>query len=184
MKNILLFCVISIIPFLNHSAYATVTNAHDFSFISIDNKTPIHLKDYKGKVILVVNTASLCGFTKQYDALQKLYDTYGQDKLIVLAVPSNDFGQQEPEDETKIKNFCTTNFNITFPITKKYSVIGKSVHDFYQWAGKLSGFMGRPKWNFHKYLIGKNGQYIDWFSSTTEPNDKKVISAIEKALKE
>ena len=154
------------------------------TFPRLQDEAPQNLCQYQGKVVLVVNTASFCGFTSQYEGLEKLYAKYKDRGLVVLGFPSNDFGQQEPEDETKIKNFCTTNFNITFPMTKKYSVIGKSAHDFYQWAGKLSGFMGRPKWNFHKYLIGKNGQYIDWFSSTTEPNDKKVISAIEKALKD
>lgn len=159
-------------------------NAYDFSFASIDGQgKKISLSDFKGKVVLVVNTASMCGFTKQYDGLQKLYEKYQDKGLVVLGVPSNDFGGQEPEKEGKIKEFCSMRFGITFPMTAKEPVKGKDAHPFYVWAGKQAGLFGRPKWNFHKYLIGKNGEFIDWFSSATEPTDAKIETAVEKALR-
>ena len=156
-------------------------SAYDFSFTSIDGE-PLPLSSLKGKVLLVVNTASRCGFTKQYDGLEKLYDTYKERGLVVLGVPSNDFGGQEPGSEAEIKEFCALTFNVSFPMTSKNVVSGDKAHPFYQWAGAQAGMLGRPKWNFHKYLIGADGNFITWFASTTGPEADKLKSAIEAAL--
>lgn len=165
------------------SSHAQET-AYAFTFPKIGaDDQEIKLDQFKGQVVLVVNTASRCGFTKQYAGLQELYDTYKDRGFVVLGVPSNDFGQQEPDSEQKIKEFCAFRFGITFPMTGKVHVKGKQAHPFYRWAKDQAGFMGSPKWNFHKYLIGKDGRLIDSFSSLTEPNDKKLVQAIENALK-
>jgi glutathione peroxidase len=145
----------------------TPINAHAFSFTAIDGQRELRLGDYAGKYILIVNTASLCGFTKQYKWLQEFY-SQNQDRLVVLGVPSNDFGDQEPDDEKAIKNFCEVNFRITFPMTQKYAVTGDDAHPFYVWAAaQFSNPLAKPRWNFHKYLIGPDGNLVDWFSSAT-----------------
>ncbi len=162
------------------NAMAHKTNAYDFSFPALNGEGEIKLSDYKGYIVLIVNTASMCGFTKQYADLQKLYDTSKEKKFIILGIPSNDFGSQEPESENKIKHFCKVSFGINFPMTGKLSVTGKNAHPFYQWAAGELSIIATPKWNFHKYLINRDGQLVDWFSSATSPMDKKIISAIEK----
>ena len=128
----------------------------------------------KKKSILIVNVASNCGFTKQYEDLQKLYDLYKSNGLIVLGVPSNQFGNQEPGSEKEIKNFCETNFNITFPMTSKYDVKGDKAHPVYLWAKESYGNSAIPKWNFHKILIDKNGKIQDTFASFTNPMSNKI----------
>ena len=153
-------------------------NAYDFSFNSLVGHEPIPLIAYRGKVILVVNTASQCGFTKQYAGLEKLYKTYKEQGLVIIGVPSNDFGKQEPGSPDEIAAF----YGVTFPITAKEVVKGKSAHPFYQWAKKKLGFGTAPKWNFHKYLISREGELIDYFNSMTAPDSKKIVDAIEKAL--
>jgi glutathione peroxidase len=159
-------------------------NAYDFSFTSIDGESQINLSEYKGKTILVVNTASLCGFTYQYDGLQSLYDNYGDDGLVVLGIPANDFSQQEPGQENEIKEFCETNFNITFPMTSKEIVKGKGSHPFFDWTRDELGFLdGVPRWNFHKIIIDKNGNAIGGYTPLTKPSSKRFIKVIEKALK-
>lgn len=162
---------------------ASAETAHDFSFTSIDG-TPLPLSQFSGKAVLVVNTASACGFTPQYDDLQTLYDDYKDQGLVVLGVPSNDFGGQEPLLADGIKNFCEVNFNITFPLTDKASVRGDDAHPFYQWAAQELGALGKPRWNFHKYLIDPNGMLVQWFATPTSPTSSKVKSAVEKALKD
>lgn len=157
------------------------TTAFDFIFEDIDGEE-LPLSKFTGKTVMVVNTASYCGFTKQYDALQAVWAKYRDRGLIVLGVPSNDFGQQEPGTEKEIKEFCEVNFNINFPMTQKEVVSGKNAHPFYQWARKELGFVAAPKWNFHKYLIDGNGKLVDWFATTTKPDAPKVIAAIEKSL--
>lgn len=164
-------------------AAAAATTAHDFSFTSIDG-TALPLSDFAGKAVLVVNTASKCGFTSQYDGLQALWETYRDRGLVVLGVPSNDFGSQEPGDESQIKEFCTVNFNISFPMTAKERVVGGGAHPFYTWAREQVGFVGSPKWNFHKYLIGPDGSVVGWFSSMTGPDSSRLVAAVEKALPE
>jgi glutathione peroxidase len=153
----------------------------DFSFDDINNKK-LELSIYKDKTILLVNVASNCGFTKQYSDLQNLYEKYKNKGLIVLGVPSNQFGAQEPGSNTEIKDFCEVNFNITFPLTSKYDVKGENAHPVYLWAKENYGSSAAPKWNFHKILINKDGKIIDTFSSFVNPMSKKIISQIEKNL--
>jgi glutathione peroxidase len=131
---------------------------------------------------MVVNTASECGFTPQYENMENLWQEYKEKGLVIIAVPSNDFGGQEPGTEAQICEFVEKNFNVTFPITKKYSVKGDNAHPFYKWANQESSFMGTPKWNFHKYLIDKEGNYADYYSSTTKPDSNKVKKRIEELL--
>nr|WP_245689328.1 glutathione peroxidase [Roseospirillum parvum] len=158
-----------------------MTTAHDFSFTTIDGQ-PLPLKDFAGKTVLVVNTASRCGFTPQYEGLQSLWETYRERGLVVLGVPSNDFAGQEPGSEAEIKEFCTVNFSINFPMTEKVSVKGDAAHPFYAWARQQGGFLSAPKWNFHKYLIGPDGRLVDWFSSMTKPDAAKLRAAVERSL--
>ena len=140
-------------------------SAHNFTFDSAkQGQQAINLADYKDKVILVVNTASKCGFTNQYENMQNLHEQYADKGVVVIAVPSNDFGSQEPGSEAQICDFVEKQFNVTFPITAKYEVTGDSAHPFYKWARGHAGFIGSPKWNFHKYLIDKDGGFADWYS--------------------
>lgn len=162
-------------------AMAQANTAHQFSFTSIDG-TQLALSDFAGKLLLVVNTASRCGFTPQYDQLQALWQNYRDQGLVVLGVPSNDFGRQELDSSAAIKEFCSVNFAIDFPMTESSRVKGDAAHPFYLWATEQAGRGGRPRWNFHKYLIGPDGQLIDWFSSMTGPDSDKIIRAIEAHL--
>ena len=158
-------------------------NAYSYSFKDINEEDVINLSDYKGKTLVVVNTASLCGFTYQYDGLQKLYDDYKDQGLVVLGVPSNDFGNQESGTNSEVKEFCESTFNITFPLTEKNVVKGKDAHPFFKWSKKELGFIGGvPRWNFHKIIIGKDGKAIAGYTALTRPSSKKFISEIEKAL--
>ena len=166
--------------FLNNSK-ADSKSFYDLSINSIDGNE-IKFSNFKDKSILIVNVASNCGFTKQYEDLQKLYDLYKSNGLIVLGVPSNQFGNQEPGSEKEIKNFCETNFNITFPMTSKYDVKGDKAHPVYLWAKESYGNSAIPKWNFHKILIDKNGKIQDTFASFTNPMSNKIKKEIEKIL--
>ena len=149
----------------------------DLSINSIDNEM-INLSEYKGKIVLLVNVASKCGFTKQYTDLQILHDKYKEKGFVVIGVPSNQFGGQEPGSNEEIKNFCETNFNITFPITDKFDVKGENAHGLYKWAKENHGNSTVPKWNFHKILINKEGKIQDTFSSFTTPLSDKIIKLI------
>ena len=153
---------------------------YDFKIQSISGEK-IDFKDYNKKVILVVNTASYCGFTKQYDEMQELWDTYKSKGLIVLGVPSNSFNQ-EKKVNSEVKKFCEVNFNITFPLSEITDVKGENAHDLFKWAKKNHGSSAVPKWNFHKILINKDGRVEDTFSSFTKPTSKKLINKIEKIL--
>ena len=155
--------------------------AYDFNFNDLDG-SPLNLAEYKGKVIIVVNVASQCGFTKQYEDMQKVWEKYQVKGVIMLGVPSNDFGSQEPGSNEEIKDFCEAKFGINFPMTEKVSVKGENAHPFYLWAKKNHGKSAIPKWNFHKIIIGKNGKVIDTFASITNPSSKKFIIALEEAL--
>ena len=156
------------------------SNAYDYEFTSIDGDT-IKLSDYKGKVIVVVNVASRCGYTPQYEGLQSLWSNYKNKDLIVLGVPTNNF-RQEPGSNKEIKDFCESNFGITFPMTEKISVIGNNSHPFYKWAKKDFGIGAIPKWNFHKIIIGKDGKVVDTFSSITKPSSKKFLKIIKELI--
>ncbi len=156
-------------------------NAHQFEFISIDGRS-IKMSDYRGKVVMVVNTASHCGFTEQYKALQSLYDEYKNKGFVVLGVPSADFGGQEFHNEKKVQSFTKEKYAINFPMAGISFVKGSNAHPFYKWAAKQGGFLSGPKWNFHKYIIGKKGEFVDGFGSTTSPISKKVKKVIEAEL--
>ena len=155
--------------------------ATDFSFKGLEGKN-INLANYKGKVILVVNVASRCGFTNQYEGLQSLWEKYKNNDLVVIGVPSNNF-RQEPGTNKDIKDFCETTFGINFPVTEKLNVVGANAHPFFIWAVKNYGSGAIPRWNFHKIIIGKNGKVADTFTSITKPSSKRFISLIEKELK-
>ena len=155
--------------------------AHDFHFKGIDGGL-IKLSEYKNKVIVVVNVASRCGFTKQYNALQELWVNYKEKNLIVIGVPTNDF-KQEPGSNSDIKKFCESNFNIDFPMTEKINVLGEDSHPFFKWAKENYGNGAVPKWNFHKIIIGKDGKVADTFASITKPSSKKFVNFIEKQIK-
>ena len=154
--------------------------AYDFEFNSIDGDL-IKLSQYKDKVIVVVNVASRCGYTPQYEDLQRLWTEYKSKNLVVLGIPTNNF-RQEPGNNKEIKDFCETNFGITFPMTEKTNVIGGNSHPFYKWARKDYGIGAIPKWNFHKIIIGKDGKVAETFSSITKPSSIKFIKIIEDLI--
>ena len=154
---------------------------YDFEFNGIDGNK-IELSNFKNKVLVIVNVASRCGYTPQYEDLQILWSNYKNKNLIVIGVPTNNF-KQEPGNNKEIKNFCETNFGINFPMTEKTNVIGKDAHPFYKWAKKNHGIGAIPKWNFHKIVIGKNGKVVDTFASFTKPTSDKFLNLIEKEIK-
>lgn len=166
--------------FVSNAAMAETT-AHDFSLTGIDGK-PMPLSQFKGHPVLVVNTASECGYTPQYEDLEKLWLAYKDKGLVIIGVPSNDFGGQEPGTAAEIATFCKLNYGVTFPLSEKMVVKGDKADPFYKWAGEQAGALGRPKWNFHKYLIGADGRFIDWFSTPTKPMSPKITAAVDKAL--
>ena len=153
---------------------------YDFKIESITGEV-IDLNEFKNKVVLITNTASYCGFTKQYSDLQKLWQKYKEEGLIVLGVPSNSFNQ-EKSNEKDVKDFCEVNFNINFPMTKITEVKGEDAHEIFKWAKKNYGKSAVPKWNFHKILINKKGKVEDTFASFTNPMSNKITSKIESLL--
>jgi len=153
---------------------------YDFKIESITGEI-INFSEYKDKVILIVNTASYCGFTRQYSELQELWDKYKSKGLIVLGVPSNSFNQEKKSD-SEVKEFCNVNFNINFPLSAITDVKGKNAHDLFIWAEKSYGKSAIPKWNFHKILINKEGKIEDTFASFTKPMSKKLLNKIESIL--
>ncbi|MEM6681044.1 MAG: glutathione peroxidase [Pseudomonadota bacterium] len=159
----------------------TGSNAYDFSFTSIDGDE-LPLSQFEGKAVLVVNTASRCGFTPQYAGLQELYDSRSKDGIVVLGVPSGDFAGQELATEGEIKEFCEVQFGINFPMTEKSVVKGKDAHPFYQWAAQEFGRAAVPGWNFHKIVIAADGTVSAAFPSGTTPSDAKLNKALDEAL--
>tara|TARA_B100001059_G_scaffold233050_1_gene272226 strand:- start:11 stop:520 length:510 start_codon:yes stop_codon:yes gene_type:complete len=153
---------------------------YDFEIKSISGNI-INLEAYKNKVVLMVNTASYCGFTKQYSDLQILWDKYRSDGLVVLGIPSNSFNQ-EKNDDKEVKKFCEVDFNINFPLTTITKVKGDDAHDIFKWAKENYGKEAIPKWNFHKILINKEGKIEKTFSSFTNPMSKKITKKIEEIL--
>lgn len=158
-----------------------MSSAYDYSFDRIDGG-PLPMTAFKDKVVLVVNTASKCGLTPQYDGLEKLYSDYKDKGLVVLGVPCNQFMGQEPGTEAEIQTFCSTTFGIDFPMTAKVEVKEAGRHPFYAWAEQELGEPAVPVWNFHKILVGKNGEALQAFGPRTEPHDEGLIKAIEAAL--
>ena len=161
---------------------AAAATAHDFSFTSIDGGD-LRLSEYKGKVVLLVNTASMCGFTGQYEGLQSLWSHYKDRGLVVLGVPSDDFGGQELDTAEEVKSFCTLNYGIDFPMAEIAVVKGPNAHPYYKWIADVHGRLASPRWNFHKHVIDADGNLVDWFASTTSPNSDRLRNAIEAALK-
>ena len=163
---------------LGAAPMAAADTAHDFSFTSIEGN-PMAMSDFAGKAVLVVNTASRCGYTPQYRGLQSLWEAYEEKGLVVLGVPSNDFGGQEPGTEAQIQEFCEVEFGVNFPMTEKYEVKGSDAHPFYQWAANLEG---EPRWNFHKYLIAPDGKMVESFPSGDDPMGSKIRTAVDQLL--
>lgn len=158
-----------------------MTNAWDFEFTAIDGQ-PLPLTTFKDRPVLVVNVASKCGLTPQYDGLEKLYAEYRDQGLVVLGVPCNQFMGQEPGSEVEIQEFCRTNFGVDFPMTAKVDVKGDTAHPFYKWAVEAVGEPAEPVWNFHKLLVGKDGTLINVFGPRTDPLDPEIKAAVEQAL--
>ena len=150
------------------------------TFNRLQDDAPQNLCQYAGKVILVVNTASYCGFTPQYEGLEKLYANYGAQGLVVLGFPSNDFGQQEPGKSKEIADFCFNTYGVKFPMFEKSVVKGKNANALFQELAKAGG--GEPKWNFYKYLVGRDGKLIDSYSSITTPDSASLVGDVKKAL--
>tara|TARA_Y100000816_G_C26075366_1_gene566009 strand:+ start:383 stop:898 length:516 start_codon:yes stop_codon:yes gene_type:complete len=153
---------------------------YDFKINDISGNQ-LELNKFKDKVILLVNTASYCGFTKQYDDLQYIWEKYRDKNFVVLAVPSNSFNQEKKSDE-EVKKFCEYNFNISFPITQITDVKGKNAHPIYKWAVENHGSSAKPKWNFHKILINNEGKIVETFSSLTNPRSKTITNKIEELI--
>jgi glutathione peroxidase len=150
------------------------------SFLRLQDEKPQNLCQYSGKVVLVVNTASYCGFTSQYEGLEKLYATESAKGLVVLGFPSNDFGKQEPGDSKQIADFCYNTYGVKFPMFEKSVVSGAAANPLFK---ELTAATGKaPQWNFHKYLIGRNGQVIASYSSNTSPDDPKLVADMQRAL--
>ena len=174
-----LFLII-ISMFFSTKSISSDKSFHDFSIESISGEK-ISLADYKNKVVLLVNTASQCGFTPQYAGLQKIYDRYKDDGFIVLGVPSDDFNQELSTDDD-VKKFCEIRYGVNFPLTSIQKIKGESAHPLYKWISGNTSVIGQPRWNFHKYLIGKEGKIINWFSSMTSPTSDGLLKQVEQAL--
>jgi len=181
-KKIVIYLIIIMFSFLKTSMSENSKTFYDFKINSI-NGEELNLSIFKDKTILLVNVASKCGFTKQYDDLQKLYDDYKERGLVVIGIPSNQFGSQEPGSEAEIKEICSTKFGVSFPMYSKIDVNGPNRHPIYNdIIGENGPLKGNIKWNFGKILVGKDGNPIDRFGSMTSPSSKKLIKAIEEAL--
>ncbi|WP_415442906.1 glutathione peroxidase [Acetobacter fabarum] len=157
------------------------TSIYDFTLPALDGSS-IDLSAYRGQPILIVNTASKCGFTPQYEGLQALWTQFHKAGLVVIGVPSNDFGQQEPGTSEDIATFCQKNYGVAFPMAARSVVKGQNAIPLFKWLDAELGFLARPRWNFFKYLIGRNGQPVAWFSSITPPTSARVRNAVERAL--
>ena len=182
LKKLKLFLLLIMLSFLGNKVSADYDKlAYDFKFKDLDGNA-LNLSEYKSKVVVVINVASQCGFTNQYEDMQNIWEKYQKKGIIMLGIPSNDFGNQEPGNSKEIKNFCEAKFGITFPMTEKIAVKGENAHPFYKWAKKNHGKSAIPKWNFHKIIIGKDGKIIDTFASITKLSTRKFIEVIEKAL--
>jgi len=153
-------------------------NVHEFVFTSLDGSA-MPLRNYQGQPVLIVNTASKCEFTPQYRALERIWSDYRQSGLIIIGMPCNDFGNQEPGTEEEIAEFCTTQYNIKFPMTKKYNVMGKSAHPVFRAVREEFGDDVMPRWNFYKYLFDHSGQMVDFWPSKVAPNDLAITHQIE-----
>ena len=185
MKKLLIITVLTLFSLLG-TEERTMQNIYDFTMDNIKGE-PVELSQHKGKVVLIVNTASKCGFTYQYDGLEELYKTYKDRGFVILGFPANNFLKQEPGSNEEIAEFCRINYGVTFPMFSKISVKGKDIHPLYDYlTSKKTNpeFGGSISWNFNKFLISKEGKIIDRFGSREKPQSDKIIAAVEKALKE
>ena len=181
MKVKIYFLILVLMIFFKNNLSANYDKLfYDFEINDVSGNK-LNLKEFKNKVVLLVNTASYCGFTKQYDDLQYIWDKYKEKNFIVLAVPSNSFNQEKKTND-EVKEFCKFNFNITFPITEISEVKGDLAHPIYKWAIENYGSSAKPKWNFHKILINRDGKVVDTYSSLTNPKSKKITSKIEELI--
>ena len=162
-------------------AAAEANDAYQFDFVGLDGRA-LPLSAWRGRPVLVVNTASFCGYTPQYRELEAVWRKYRDRGLVVLGVPSNDFGRQEPGTAAEIKQFCETNYAVDFPLTEKVRVIGGAAHPFYRWVAANLGEGAAPRWNFHKYLIGPDGQLAGAWPSQVSPSERAVTGEIERLL--
>lgn len=154
---------------------------YDFKLETLQGQ-PFDLSQYAGRPILVVNTASKCGFTPQYKGLQEIWASKKDDGLVVIGMPSNDFGKQEPGSAEQIEEFCEINYGVGFPIMAKSPVSGRDAHPLFKWLGQQGGMLSKPRWNFYKYLIGRDGQLKTWFSPLTSPDSAKFKKAVDRLL--
>lgn len=159
-----------------------MTTVYDFSLPRLEGGRTLDLAEYRGKPLLIVNTASECGFTHQYEGLQALWSQFKKAGVVVIGVPSNDFGQQEPGSSSQIAAFCHKNYGVGFPMAARCPVKGTNAIPLFQWLNKDLGFLARPRWNFYKYLFNKQGQPVAWFSSLTAPTSPRVRDALERIL--
>ncbi len=180
-NSIKILLIIFMILFTSNASAKYDKLFYDFNIKSIDGED-IDLDKYKNNVVLLVNLASYCGFTKQYAGLQELWDKYKDKNFIVLGIPSNSFNQ-EKNSEKEIKEFCEVNFNISFPMTSIYDVKGNNAHEIYKWAKENHGKSAVPKWNFYKILINKEGKVEETYSSLTKPNSSKLLNKINTLIK-
>ena len=182
MKNLLIFGLTIVMIFFKSTSHAEYEKIFfDFKINSITGDV-IDLNDFRGKPVLIVNTASYCGFTKQYNDMQNLWDKYKDKGLIVLGIPSNSFNQEKTNNDD-VKEFCEVNFNINFPLTEITDVKGDNAHEIYKWAKDNYGKSAVPKWNFYKILINNKGKIEDTYASLTNPTSKKITKRIESLLK-
>lgn len=180
----ILFLVLSVYPLTAQHSASEKNNVHNFIVKDIDGQD-ISLEQYEGKVLLIVNTASKCGFTPQYEGLQALYEEYKDDGLVILGFPANNFGGQEPGTDEQIQEFCTVNFGVTFPMFSKISVKGSEQHPLYQYLTSKETnpeYGGAITWNFNKFLVNEEGKVINRFASKDAPQSDKVVTAIKGAL--
>ena len=181
MKNLLIIGLTIIMIFFKSSSHAEYEKIFfDFKINSITGDV-IDLNNFRGNPVLIVNTASYCGFTKQYDDMQELWERYKDKGLVVIGIPSNSFNQ-EKKNNVDVKNFCEVNFNINFPLTEITDVKGDNAHEIYKWAKENFGKSAVPKWNFYKILINKEGKIEDTYASLTNPTSKKIINKVESLL--
>ena len=182
MKRLLALVAAGIMLAMTHAPTAAEpAGAFDHGFQAIEGGR-MPLAQWRGKVLLVANTASFCGYTRQYEGLQGLWERYREKGLVVIGVPSNDFGAQEPKAESEIQAFCQGAFGVTFPLTTKEVVKGGAAHPFYRWAGAALGAANAPRWNFHKYLVDRKGEKVLAYDTKVTPNDPKLVKEIERLL--
>lgn len=181
MKTLAFVIILTLINF--SSVYTTADSVYEFELENIDGEET-SLEQYRGNVLLIVNTASECGFTPQYEGLQALYEEYKEDGLVVMGFPANNFGGQEPGTEEEIKEFCKVNFDVSFPMFSKVSVKGEDIHPLFEYltTAENPDFTGEIEWNFEKFLIDKEGELVHRFRSKVEPQSEEIINTIENVL--